>query len=1389
MTLSELLIDLKKKEVKVKYVEGQLKIQTSKGKLPADLLQNIKKRKPELVELLKSRQNADHQDEIVAIDKCDYYPVSHSQKRFWLLDKIDEAKTAYNLFTSYHIDDLHIGSLENALIKLVNRHEILRTTFKEVNLEPFQIINASSQLDYSIALIDLSEAGDSAHQAHKLAQKAANFRFDLSKGPLIRLKAVKIDDNKFILFLTIHHIIGDGWSMDVLYEELSKLYIGERVGKEIDLPELDIQYKDFAAWQIGFLNGKGARKSQRFWMNQFQEDIPVLELPTSFTRPPVKTYRGSSLEFNIKPEVVNGLKKFAQAKGGTLFMSLMAVLKLLLHKYSGQHDIVIGTPVAGRENSQLDKQIGPYINTLAIRTNLSFDHSFEQLLEQVILNTTAAFEHQIYPFDRLIEDLSLHGEVGRSELFNVMIIHQNTRDRNGDNERSKSNGRGKKRSRAELTSSKFDLTVHFKENGSDLYVNIEYSTDLFSQEFIVGFIQHFNEISRNIVNNTQVQIADIDYLPQKEKHQLQVTFNDTTIPYPKEKTIVDLFEEQAAKSPMDVAIVFEDTELTYQALDEMSNKLAHYIKDGYEINPDDLIAIILERSEWLIVSMLAVLKSGGAYVPIDPEYPQDRIETILEDSRCKIQLDQVELAKFQKSMGAFSEKPVTTATTSSNLAYVIYTSGSTGKPKGVMIEHKNVTNFFTGMTSIFGKKKGTFLSTTNFTFDISVLELLWTLYKGYKVVIQGDAMQIYEEKNDYSVYAQIRKHKVTHIQITPSMGSMLNQHLSDDKGWKSIKHILLGGEPLTASLVNDIYQKLPNTQLYNMYGPTETTVWSSVSVLEKNIHKIEVGKPIANTKIYILDKTRNPVGAGIQGELYIGGDGVARGYTDKTLTKLSFIENPFLSGDRLYRTGDFGSWSNSGTIYLDGRKDQQVKIRGHRIELGEIEHALEQNNGINQAVVLAKTNKSGEKELVAYITANVEQNITGLRTFLQQTLPAYMLPAYFVQLEVIPLTVSGKVDKLSLPDPEGLGISTGVEYVAPGTELEETLVKIWEEILQRENIGVNDDFFHIRGNSILLMRVRAQIAKILSVELTIQEMFKSSTIKQICALIQSKKITGASGDRFKVTVNPSNNENLYEALKFQTWRFLDYKKNDYVPSYLLIEQKLSNIDVSAMSKAVETLVSRHESLRTLFIEKEEEQVFQKICHESKFKSNLLLIDISLEDNKDERIQSITSELRDYLFDFEKEPSFKCRLIKYSTNEYVLLFTIDHMISDGHSRMIIMQELGSLYHAYSNGLDNPLEPLRLQLKDYSEFHRQHYFGEKKAHHEKYFKKLFNKLPPRLSIEPSQILDRQLGNQHKTKRSKNAVDKKPMGGGYFFLVPKNILDQIESFTSDMKMSFFI
>ncbi|MFT5822557.1 MAG: amino acid adenylation domain-containing protein, partial [Crocinitomix sp.] len=1035
--------------------------------------------------------------EIPIQEKQVSYAISDAQRRLWVLSQFEEGSAAYNMPSQVYLNqEINIENFTKAINATIERHEILRTVFEADEEGTIrQWVLEKAELDFEITYQDFRNDQIQEQVKHYILADSSQ-SFDLEKGPLFRIALLQIEDNAYVFYFNMHHIISDGWSMSVLSKDVFTFYEAFEANREPELKDLRIQYKDYAAWQLNQLKEETFKGHQNYWLNHLSGELPLLDLPSSKQRPIIKTNNGLGLSTYLDETTTAQLKKHAQQNGGSLFMTLLATWNVLFYRYTAQKNIIIGTPIAGRDHADLEDQIGCYLNTLALRNELNPSEGFNEFYKKVKTNTLASYSHQMYPFDRLVEELGLQRDISRSAVFDVMLTLQNT----GENTaKFKLNTEQLNLIVAEEAgASKFDIDFTFQEMGDYLSMHAVYNPDVYDKEMVEDLIKHYKQLLVVVLANPELGIEAIDYLSDQEEQALLLDFNNTKIVYQQDKTIVDLFYAQAERTPNEIAVVFEATELTYQTLNEKSNQLAHYLQSNYAIKPDDLVGIQLERSEWMIIAILAVLKSGGAYVPIDPNNPQERVNTIVEDSQAKIVLDKAELSRFNAAQKLHPVAKVITAVNPNNLAYVIYTSGSTGKPKGVMLEHGNVTNFFEGMNGVFGNERGTFLSLTNYTFDISVLELLWTLTKGYKVVLQGDVRAIVE--GDYSVYAQIKKHAVTHMQATPSMGTILNEYFSDDKGWQSLKTILLGGEPLTVSLAEGIYTNLAAVQIYNMYGPTETTIWSSVKKIEPGSNFIEIGHPIANTQIYILDSNKKIVPIGVQGEIYIGGNGVARGYTNHELSKVSFIESPFQEGGRLYKTGDYGLWMKNGSIYCIGRKDQQVKIRGHRIELGEIEQALLKNDQLKDVVVVL--NDKEEKELVAYVTAKQVQkddaenlNAANLRAYLKDHLPEYMIPSYFVALDKLPLNNSGKVDKKALPEPEGLALSGGNEYVAPRNEMEEKLADIWGELLERDKVGIRDDFFALGGNSILVFNLLRLARKVTKREVTIMEFYNSPTIE------------------------------------------------------------------------------------------------------------------------------------------------------------------------------------------------------------------------------------------------------------------------------------------------------
>ncbi|WP_133054523.1 non-ribosomal peptide synthetase, partial [Niastella populi] len=1252
------------------------------------------------------------------------YPISDGQRRLWVLSQFEGGSSAYNIPGSIYLDeDIDIENFRRAIDSTIDRHEVLRTVFREDQPgEIRQWILERKEIGFSIAYKDFRKEENGKEKAEVWMAADAYRAFDLGKGPLLRATILQVAEAQYIFYFNIHHIISDGWSMEVLAKDVFRYYEAYKAGKEPELVELSIQYKDYSAWQSEQLNAETFKAHREYWLNRLSGELPLLDLPAGKQRPRVKTYNGHSLTAYLDKATTVKLKRYTQENGGSLFIGLLASWNVLMYRYTSQKDIVIGTPVAGRDHADLEGQIGFYVNTLALRNEVNPEESFAGFYSRLKDDTLRSYSHQMYPFDRLVEELGLQRDTSRSAVFDVMLTLQNNGERSerfelSDEELNQITDKG-------YSTSKFDIEIAAREIGDYMHLNFIFNPDVYEKAMVEGLIGHYRQLLHVLLETPEVKISQIEFLSEEEKHQLLVTFNDTALAYPKDKTIVDLFEEQVKKTPDHIAVVFGEKELTYHQLDEKSNQLAHYLRDIYDIRPDDLIGIKQERSEWMIISILGALKSGGAYVPIDPQYPRERIAYIKEDTNCKVCLNEEELVRFRKNQERYSTGKTTSKTKPDNLIYVIYTSGSTGKPKGVMVEHSGVVNRMLWMKRhLQVGAADVFLQKTPVTFDVSVWELLLPLVCGSKLVFakpEGHKDPVYLDRI-------IETQKISIIHFVPSMLSAALDTIKWDK-LEGLRHVICSGEALPKRTEESFKEKAAFASLHNYYGPTEASI--DVTVIDVSLHptvgnEVPIGKPVDNTCIYIVNEGNNLQPVGVFGEILIGGDQVARGYLNQeALTREKFIASPFKAGERLYKTGDLGRWLADGNIEFIGRKDDQVKIRGYRIEPGEIARALEQKKEINQAVVIARENESGEKELVAYITSTIEQNINDLRAYLKDRLPSYMVPAYFVQPEVMPLTANGKIDKRSLPDPEGWGLSGGVEYVAPGNELEAKLVRIWEAILERENIGVNDDFFALGGHSLKAIRLSNEYQKELSVKLTLKELFAHTSVASHAVLIASSK-----KEEFvqigKVTPQASYSVSDGQRRVWVLSQFEGGSAAHNMPGSIYLKH---GIGIENFKRAIDATIDRHEILRTVFREDESGALRQWILERKELGFSIGYKDFRKEADRKEKAEAWIAADAYRAFDLSKGPLLRAALLQVAEEEYVFYFNMHHIISDGWSVEVLSKDVFSYYEAYRTGKASALKELRIQYKDYSAWQLQQLNGESfKVHRAYWLNKLSGELP--------------------------------------------------------------
>lgn len=1028
---------------------------------------------------------------IVPIERKEYYALSYAQKRIFLTNQeLNNTDVAYNNSAVIAIEGaVDKKRIEDILIKLIERHESLRTSFHIVNGEPIQIIH--DKVNFKMDYIESEE-----NLFNNILDTFIK-PFDLLCAPLFRAVLVSLGDNKYKLMLDMHHIISDGTSLGVLLKEFYQLYKSEC------LPELKIQYKDFSEWQNKLLESDYIKDQEEYWISVFSDGIPVLNLPTDYPRPPIKSFEGSRILFELDTDLSVNLKKLAVKTGTTLYILLLSGFNILLSKYTSQQDIVIGSATAGRHNSDLNDIIGMFVNTVAIRSYPNAEKSFITFLEEEKDIVLRAFDNQNYQFQELVRKLGLKRELSRNPIFDVMFELQNM-----DIPLMKSEDISIVKCDFVNKGAKFDILFEILEKDNTIMFNIEYCSKLFYEETIRRMGMHYINILTQIVNNPDLKISDINIISDVEREQILNSFNNTTTVYDDNKMVHNLFEEQVERTPDSIALIFGDEKLTYRELDNKSSGLAALLKDR-GINNNSIIGIMMNRSIEMIVAIMSVLKAGAAYLPIDPIYPKERIKYMLEDSEAKILLtnfsstDKLEYNVEIININDFQidgSKPANIQIhgKSTDLAYIIYTSGSTGNPKGVMIEHKALVNFIEGVSNrINFTSYNTILALTTISFDIFVLETLLPLSKGLKVVISEESHQ----KNPEMLNKIIIENEIDIIQMTPSRMLLLLSDKGCVQALKKLECIMIGGEALPRSLLNEV-KKYSNAKIYNMYGPTETTVWSTIKELT-NSDDVNIGKPIANTYIYIADKYNNLQPIGVPGELYISGDGLARGYFKRAeLTDEKFIINPFYNNSRLYKTGDMARWLINGDIEFLGRFDHQVKIRGFRVELGEIESCLLSYKIIKEAAVIDKEDISGSKYICAYLVVENNFNLSELKDFLLKKLPDYMIPSYFVQLEFIPKTPNGKIDRKSLPEKDSITFADS-EYVEAESELESKIVVIWEMVLGKEKIGINDDFFALGGHSILAIKLEVEMEKNdLSIEYL--DIYKYKTVKELAKYITSK---------------------------------------------------------------------------------------------------------------------------------------------------------------------------------------------------------------------------------------------------------------------------------------------
>jgi amino acid adenylation domain-containing protein len=1312
----DILYAARQKGVEILLNNDKLQIKIDQNQeIDEDLLQLIRQNRQSLIDLLsedgwKSKTTSEEQDLITPFDRdgVSKIPLSFSQERLWFIDQLD-GSVHYHLPAALQLRGrLNTGALSKALKAIVDRHEVLRTVIAEEGGIGYQVIKSAENWDLTLVSNELYVKDGALLQSY--IRERIRRPFDLSSDYMLRAELFKLSEEEHILLVNMHHIASDAWSMSIIVREVTALYEAYRQGHASPLAPLTLQYSDFSFWQRKNMSGALLEEKLGYWKNKLNE-VEVLELPTDYDRPIVQSTIGAMVSFNINQTLKTQLKDLSLSRGVSLYMTMLSVFKVLLYRYSGQEDICVGTSIAGRPQPSLEQLVGFFVNTIALRDKLSGDMAFHTLLDMVKSSTLEAYANVEVPFEKVVETVVKERDPGRSPLFQVMLVMGNTPEvpelRLGD---LVLKGLGQ-----ELTAVKFDLTFFLTETPSGLTISVQYSTALFTPDRIEWMVGHYINLLSSAVTNPADQIGRLEMLNDKEVAELTNGINVSNNNYLPERSLLDYFQSEAMRSPDLAAVEFEGESLSYAALEDRSNQLANYlISRG--VRTDSLVPLYIDRGLEMVIGILGILKSGGAYVPLDTGLPDERLKFMLEDTDASLVVSSsahrlrlkasglhiIELDLPDSSLQTQNKSLPSLKILPNHLAYVIYTSGSTGMPKGVLVEHGQLLDYIFGLNSRININScSSYALVSTIATDLGNTVLYsWLVSGGTLHVFSKDTVSDGKALHDY-----FRRHRIDCLKIVPSHWQAL---MLDDEPLLTRSLLIFGGETLTGSQIKTIRESGTSCRIVNHYGPTETTIGKlllEVDLEKVYGEKVPIGKPFSNTKVYVLSPDNALCPVGVPGQLYIGGTGVCRGYLDnEELNQQKFISDPFHRSNpvRLYKTGDRVRYLPGGDIEFIGRVDDQVKIRGYRVEPGEVSRVLEQNAEVKQAVAIAYQDKFGGTQLVAYVVPAHRFDSDSLLSYLRSSLPEYMVPTHLIELESLPLTGNGKVDRRSLPDPE-LGSNPRVGgYTAPVTATQQRLSEIWADILEVEQVGLHDDFFELGGHSLLAVRLLSAIRKGFSAELAISDIFDYPTVGQLSAHLdkdhqEADIIAGIEA------IQPRPEHIPLSFSQERLW-FIDQlggSRQYHIPAILRLDGKL---DTAALEQALKAIIHRHEILRTV-VRQEDGQGYQNIRSADEWQ---------LKKTRGEAF--IGKQLELYIeeqvtapFDLSADYMLRAELISQQEEKHILVVTMHHIASDGWSRPILVKEVAELYRSHTEGHAVELAPLPIQYADYAIWQRSYLQG--------------------------------------------------------------------------------
>ncbi|HEX4962825.1 MAG TPA: non-ribosomal peptide synthase/polyketide synthase [Thermoanaerobaculia bacterium] len=1266
-------------------------------------------------------------------------PLSFAQERLWFLDQFEGQAPTYNVPGLIRIRGrLAVPVLAATFAEIVRRHEALRTTFSAREGRPVQLV--APRLALPLPVVDLEGLPEACRECElaRLADQEARHRFDLVRGPLLRTALLRLGRRDHLLLLSMHHIVSDGWSLGVLFNELATLYRAFLRREPSPLSALPIQYADFAVWQRTWLCGEVLEAQIRYWKERLRGVPDDLGLPADRPHPPIQSYRGRTLAVRLSRELAAALQDLGRGDRNTLFMILLAAFQALLHRYTGAQDLVVGSPIANRNRFEIEGLIGFFVNTLALRTDASGDPTFRELLARVSVVTLGAYDHQDLPFERLVEELQPQRHLGRHPLFQVMFQLQNA-----PMPEVEIPGLSLRLVALDSGTAKFDLSLFLRDTPEGLAGILEYATDLFDATTVLRLANHYRELLAAVVADPERRLSELPLLSATERQQLLIEWAGGRAPYPSGAVIHELFAAVAARSPSAVALVCGDETLTYAELGRRAGALARELR-RLGVGPEVLVGICAERSVGMIVGLLAILEAGGAYLPLDPEYPEERLRFMLEDAGVAVLLAQRSVAaRLPRHQAAVIDldgeaqpdlsaaRPLShSGAGPESLAYVMYTSGSTGRPKGVSIPHRGVVRLAkeSGFAR-FGPDE-VFLQVAPVSFDAATLEIWACLLNGGRLVLPPPGALGLERLG-----GMLREHGVTTLWLTAGLFHLMVDERLEDLA--SVRQLLAGGDVLSVPHVERALAGLPGCELINGYGPTENTTFTCCHPVARSGRRagsVPIGRPINATRTYVLDRRFELVPAGVAGELLVGGDGLARGYLRRPdLTAERFVPDPHgrEPGARLYRTGDLCRHLADGKVEFLGRIDQQVKIRGFRVEPGEVEAALRQYPGVRAAAVVVRTDEAGQKRLVAYVetAGDAPPASADLSHFLKQRLPEPMVPAAYVALDSLPLTRHGKVDRRALPAPEPARPSTG--GTPPATPLEELMAGIWEQVLGVERVGRDDGFFDLGGHSLLATQVVSRIRQVFGVEISLRSLFEMPTVSGHAGVVEAALREG--GERQAAPI-PRTSREQPAPLSFaqqRLWLIDQLEPGSPLYNVPVVLRLAGKLDTAALARSFGEIVRRHEVLRTVFSSEQGEpaQSVSPACALALARVDLGGISSARRSN--EALRLAAREIW-RPFDLREGPLLRVLLVALGEAEHLLALALHHIVSDGWSMGVLVKEMAALYAAFSAGLGSPLPDLPLQYADFARWQREWLQGEVLETQLAFWRQCLRGAPPLLDL---------------------------------------------------------